>query len=356
MPTLHLSCAVSADGYLDDTSPQRAVLSSPEDLDAVLALRARMDMIVIGAETLRRDDPSLATRGAAHIAARAAAGRAPDPIKVVITRSGDIPHDRAFFRTGTAETIVLSASPTHAPPDRAKATVEHFMGDPIEAVLGIATARGLSDILIEGGAQMLRLALPRARRLRLAVSPRAFGDAGHARLFGDLDAFLAPLHIASTERLGDTTVHHIDLLLSRARPLMGRAFDLSAQCPPSATAFAVGAVACSEDLSVLATGYSRETGPTDHAEEALLSKLDGSAHTVICTLEPCLTRASKPTGCAERLVASGLRRLIYAVAEDETFTRQTGLAFLRNHGVDVLHLPGYESRFRALNAPVYAAS
>jgi riboflavin biosynthesis pyrimidine reductase/pyrimidine deaminase RibD-like protein len=349
--TLHLSCAVSSDGYLDDTSPDRAILSSQEDLDAVLALRARMDMIVIGAETLRRDNPSLATRSDAHIAARKTAGRAPDPVKVVVTRSGNIPHDRAFFKTGTAETIVLSQSPTDAP-----GLVTSFEGDPIDAILDLAETRDLSDILIEGGAQMLRLAMPRARYLRLAVSRRELGDSGHARLFDDIISFMDSLHVTHSETLGDTTVFHIDLLLSRAMPLMERALQLSETCPPSQTAFAVGAIACTEDLTVLATGYSRETGTADHAEEVVLSKLDSTPHTVICTLEPCLTRASKPKGCAQRLIEAGVRRVIYAVAEDDTFTAQTGLAHLRDHDVELLHLFGYEEWFRAVNGPIYDPS
>lgn len=349
--TLHLSCAVSSDGYLDDSAPARAILSSPEDLDAVLALRAQMDMIVIGAETLRRDNPSLATRGRKYIKTRKSAGRAADPVKVVVTRSGDIPHDRTFFTTGTAETIVLSRSPTDAP-----GSAEIFDGDPIDAILTLAKERAASDVLIEGGAQMLRLALPRARYLRLAISSRKLGDAGHARLFDDVELFMATMHVTDTEKLGDTNVFHIDLLLSRAAPLMRRALALSEQSPPSKTAFAVGAIACAEDMSVLATGYSRETGPNDHAEEAMLSKLKSPPHTVICTLEPCLTRASKPTGCAQRLVDAGVQRVIYAVAEDETFTAQTGLAHLHAHGIELLHLFGYEEWFRTVNAPIYGTS
>lgn len=349
--TLHLSCAVSSDGYLDDRSLERAILSSPEDLDAVLALRAQMDMIVIGAETLRRDNPSLATRGAVHIATRKATNRAPDPVKVVVTRSGQIPRDRAFFDTGTAETVVLSQSPTDAP-----GTIVRFTGDPITAIVDLAKARAASDVLIEGGEQMLRLAMPHARYLRLAVSPRELGRSGHARLFDDIIPFMAAMHVTNREALGDTTVFHIDLLLSRAKPLMERALTLSEQCPPSKSAFAVGAIACTEELSVLATGYSRETGPNDHAEEAVLSKLSRAPHTVICTLEPCLTRASKPIGCAQRLVAAGVKRVIYAVAEDTTFTAQTGLGHLQDHDVELLHLFGYEEWFRAVNGPIYTPS
>jgi pyrimidine deaminase RibD-like protein len=203
---------------------------------------------------------------------------------------------------------------------------------------------------------MLTLAMTRARYLRLAVSPRQLGDVGHARLFKNFDHFMSTMHVTGTETLGDTTVFHIDLLLSRAKPLMEQALRLSAQCPASSTAFAVGAIACTEDLTVLATGYSRETGPNDHAEEAMLSKLEGPPHTVICTLEPCLTRASKPTGCAQRLIDAGVQRVIYAVAEDRTFIQQTGLSHLHAHGIELLHLSGYEDWFHSVNGPIYDPS
>ena len=39
-PYTIVSCAVSVDGYLDDASPERLILSGPEDLDEVDELRA----------------------------------------------------------------------------------------------------------------------------------------------------------------------------------------------------------------------------------------------------------------------------------------------------------------------------
>ena len=338
---------MSADGFLDDTSEARAVLSSPEDLDAVLRLRAQSDMIIIGGETLRRDNPSLATRGGEHAARRERNGRAPDPVKVVISRSGDIPADRAFFRDGSAETIVLSATPADVP-----GTFVRLEGHAIDAVQALAEARGLKDVLVEGGAQVLRLALPRARWFRLAVSPKRLGETGHAHLF-DPDAFLAEHAPVYSRQFGDTTAHYIDLHRARARQLMGEAFALAARSPASDSAFAVGAIACDAHMNVLGTGYSRQTGPRDHAEEAMLEQAP-APHTVVCTLEPCLTRASKPTGCAERLVAAGVQRLYYAVAEDGTFTDQCGLAYLSENGVELVRLAGFEAAHRAVNRGIYS--
>ena len=54
-----LSAAVTADGFLDDNSPRRLIISTPEDWAEVYRLRAAHDAILVGAETLRRDDPSL---------------------------------------------------------------------------------------------------------------------------------------------------------------------------------------------------------------------------------------------------------------------------------------------------------
>ena len=52
------------------------------------------------------------------------------------------------------------------------------------------------------------------------------------------------------------------------------AVELSRLCPPSASAFSVGAVVVAADGQVLATGFSREQEEHDHAEEVALRKLD----------------------------------------------------------------------------------
>ncbi len=49
VPYVLLSAAVSLDGYLDDTGPDRLLLSSPADFDRVDEVRASVDAILIGA-------------------------------------------------------------------------------------------------------------------------------------------------------------------------------------------------------------------------------------------------------------------------------------------------------------------
>src|SRR5689334_19916644 len=76
-PYTLLSCAVSADGYLDDASDERLLLSNAADFDRVDAVRAGCDAILVGANTVRRDDPRLVLRDPDRRAARVAGGLPP---------------------------------------------------------------------------------------------------------------------------------------------------------------------------------------------------------------------------------------------------------------------------------------
>ena len=103
-----LSFATTADGYLDDNSPRRLMISTPEDWEAVLRLRASHDAILAGAETLRRDDPALLLRDAAARELRRARGMRPDLTKVTLTHSGRLSPSMRFFTEGDADRYVFS--------------------------------------------------------------------------------------------------------------------------------------------------------------------------------------------------------------------------------------------------------
>ncbi|MBD0669397.1 dCMP deaminase [Streptomyces sp. CBMA156] len=134
-----------------------------------------------------------------------------------------------------------------------------------------------------------------------------------------------------------------------------RAVELSRRCPPSGTAFSVGAVVVGADGTVLAEGYSRETDPHDHAEEAALAKLPAGdprlrGATVYSSLEPCGQRASRPVPCARLLVAAGVPRVVVAWREPDLFvTDCQGTALLEAAGVEVVELPELAGEARAVN-------
>ncbi len=141
------------------------------------------------------------------------------------------------------------------------------------------------------------------------------------------------------------------------RRWLGEAIALSRRCPPSPTAFAVGAVIVAGDGPVLATGYSREGSPHDHAEEAALAKLDPAdprlaTATLYSSLEPCRFRASRPRPCAELIIGAGLRRVVIAWLEPPVFAPGGGVALLREAGITVVEIPGLAAEARAVNAAV----
>ncbi|QXJ20470.1 dCMP deaminase [Actinomadura graeca] len=135
------------------------------------------------------------------------------------------------------------------------------------------------------------------------------------------------------------------------------ACDLARLCPPSATAFSVGAVIVDADGRELARGFSREGDPHDHAEEAALAKAgalaggrgDLEGATVYSSLEPCGDRASRPRPCAELIVASGAARVVFAWREPALFTSGTGAEILTAAGVEAVELPELADRAREPN-------
>ena len=65
-PYTLLSCSMSIDGYLDSAMPRRLELSNQDDFDRVDAVRASCDAILVGAATVRNDNPRLVVRSTAR--------------------------------------------------------------------------------------------------------------------------------------------------------------------------------------------------------------------------------------------------------------------------------------------------
>ncbi len=132
------------------------------------------------------------------------------------------------------------------------------------------------------------------------------------------------------------------------------AIELSRRCPPSETAFSVGAVLVSDAGQVIATDYSRELDPKDHAEEVALARAADDPRlarsTLYSSLEPCLSRASRPRSCAELIVAAGIPRVVIAWLEPPLFTSGGGGAWLRSAGVTVDEIPWLAELARSANA------
>jgi pyrimidine deaminase RibD-like protein len=134
------------------------------------------------------------------------------------------------------------------------------------------------------------------------------------------------------------------------------AVDLAKECPPSDTAFSVGAVIVSASGAEIARGHSRETDPTEHAEEAALAKAgpaDLSGASVYSSLEPCGRRKSRPMPCARLLLQAGISRVVYAWREPPLFVEVEGADLLRAAGVTVVEIAELADRAREPNTHLF---
>ena len=113
-PYITLSCAMSIDGYLDSESPRRLAMSNAADFDRVDQLRAESDAVMVGASTVRRDDPRLLVRSEERRMLRLASGLPSSPAKVTVTCSGDLPATSAFFCAGDVEKLVYCPKETES--------------------------------------------------------------------------------------------------------------------------------------------------------------------------------------------------------------------------------------------------
>jgi 5-amino-6-(5-phosphoribosylamino)uracil reductase len=214
-PYTLLSCCVSLDGYLDDARPERLVLSPAADLARVDAERSGCDAILVGAGTVRRDDPRLLVRSPNHRSARRARGLPGTPLRVTVTRSGDLdPRARIFTEPGSG-TLVYTATPAVGPLAlrlAGGATVVDAGTDvDLVGVLADLRARGVRRLMVEGGRRVLSglLAAGLADELQLVIAPVAVGDARAPR-FLDPGAypFTAPHRARLTEvrQVGDAAL------------------------------------------------------------------------------------------------------------------------------------------------------
>ena len=214
-PYTLLSCGMSIDGYLDDGSTTRLCLSNQADFARVDTVRAGCDAILVGAQTVRNDDPRLLVRSPELRAGRRASGRPDSPMKVTVTEKGVLDPAAQFFRAGEAEKLVYCASP--AVPilrDRVgtAATVVDA-GDPVrmQDVAEDLHSRGVRRLMVEGGGSILTqfLACDLADELHLVIAPLFVGTRKASRFVRDGQFPFNPdrrARLAGVEQIGDVVL------------------------------------------------------------------------------------------------------------------------------------------------------
>ncbi|WP_441250433.1 RibD family protein [Kitasatospora sp. McL0602] len=188
-PYVLLSAAMSVDGYLDDASAERLLLSNPEDFDRVDEVRASCDALLVGGNTLRVDNPRLLVNSPGRRAARVAEGEPEYPLKVTLSGSGELDPGLNFWHTGGAKVVYTTAAAAPSLRTRLGATAEVVAtGQRVElgAVLDDLGRRGIGRLMVEGGSGVHTqfLAESLADELQLAVAPLLVGQPTAPRFVG----------------------------------------------------------------------------------------------------------------------------------------------------------------------------
>jgi 5-amino-6-(5-phosphoribosylamino)uracil reductase len=214
-PHVLLSVAMSIDGYIDDMNDARLMLSNPEDFDRVDAVRASVDAILVGANTIRRDNPRLLVRSVARQEERVRRGLAPHPMKVMLTGRGNLDPAAQFFSAGDAEKIIYTRDAVVPALRKELGNVATVVagGEPINLgiVLDDLGSRKVERLMVEGGGmihtQFLTAGL--VDEICLVIAPFFVGDCDaprfvHPGRFPQNSAH--PLVLAETRQIGDVVL------------------------------------------------------------------------------------------------------------------------------------------------------
>jgi 5-amino-6-(5-phosphoribosylamino)uracil reductase len=214
-PYTLLSCSMSIDGYIDGASESRLLLSNDLDFERVDRVRAGVDAIMVGATTVRNDNPRLLVRDAGLRARRRARGLPETPAKVTVTSRGLLDLSARFFADDGSEKLVYAASPAvEALIGKVGQAAEVVDGGEPLRLAGLAEDlhdRGVRRLMVEGGGSVHTqlLADDLVDELQLVVAPFFVGEPAARRFVGE-GPF--PWHpgrravLAETRQLGDVVL------------------------------------------------------------------------------------------------------------------------------------------------------
>ncbi len=207
-PTVMMKAAMTLDGQLAAADGTSQWISSPEARQDSHRLRARVDAVMVGAGTLRADNPRLTVR----LGDGSRSGRH-QPIPVIVAGIGEVPSGAQVFER---DVIVLTPAPLDLPgrviqvPDPSRARVD--LADGLDELGNL----GIRQIMVEGGGALFRSLLDAGlvNRVVLYYGPLLAGGRG-VPLFGGLWNTLedaVPVRVVSVRRLGGSI--RLDLSLA----------------------------------------------------------------------------------------------------------------------------------------------
>jgi 2,5-diamino-6-(ribosylamino)-4(3H)-pyrimidinone 5'-phosphate reductase len=160
-PFVYINMAATVDGKITSAAREHPRFTSDNDRREMDRLRAEADAILIGARSLRADDPPLHVRTEEMRAHRRSLDKPEGLLRVLVTASGRFdPTSRFFDKTGAGARCII-ATVEDAPDERftavsGRAEIWKIGRDEVDLkeLLRKLAERGVERLLVEGGGQL----------------------------------------------------------------------------------------------------------------------------------------------------------------------------------------------------------
>ncbi len=174
-----LKWAMSLDGRTALPNGASRWISGPPARDWVHQLRSGVDAVIVGGGTVRADDPLLTSRGR----------RSPEPLRVVLSRSLDLPDQAQLWDTAIAPTLVVHGP--DADPQCLPAGPEGLGLSGCEPLqlMEVLAERGCNQVLWECGPELAAVAIQQGcvQEIAAVVAPKLMGGMPARTPLGNLD-------------------------------------------------------------------------------------------------------------------------------------------------------------------------
>ena len=178
-----LKWAMSMDGRVALKNGKSKWITNEESRSLVHSFRAEFDAIIIGGNTLRKDNPLLTTRGS----------KKPEPLRVVFTKSLDLPSKSNLWDCNKAKTLVIydssTANESHLTRIPKSVEVEKVSSDNPELISKILANRGCNKVLWECGPRLATAAIKSKciQEIITFIAPKILGGENSMNPLGDFE-------------------------------------------------------------------------------------------------------------------------------------------------------------------------
>jgi len=178
-----LKWAMSIDGRIALKNGKSKWITNEESRALVHSFRSEFDAIIIGGNTLRRDNPLLTTRGLKN----------PEPLRVVFTKSLDLPSKSNLWDCNKAKTLVIYDSSTANERYLSRipkcVEVEKVSTDNPDLISKILAKRGCNKVLWECGPKLATSAVKSncIQDIITFIAPKILGGESSMNPFDEFD-------------------------------------------------------------------------------------------------------------------------------------------------------------------------